>query len=138
MSIKELSQEDKKRIRKARKFVNNKKRDTEEFKEKNSAKLNHNSKEYQKLNSKKTDKILKNDKRVLVGKTGGKNCYLSDKNGIAADVLNGKETKYSKSTVFFNHLQDQVQQDIRVVASKHDKTAKSLSFIKGSSSSNVY
>ena len=99
----ELTSDDKKRRRLASKATRRKLRQADDVKERALSNTGKSSAKYEKL---KTDEILRNDKRVTVQRHSGDN------------------TDYTKSSKLFTQLQDQVQQDIRTMASSSGKKLK--------------
>jgi hypothetical protein len=112
ISTKELTREERKRIRGARKSIKKKQNEIKKEKVRLAASVDSTSKERHYLDAVKTHKIVSGDKRVSLGKT-------SDTN------------HYTKSGEFFNQLQSQIRQDIRIksanISNKHsDETTSSL------------
>ena len=90
----EMTSDDRKRRRMASKSVRKKQRQSEDAKEHMLSNVGQSSAKYEK---KKTEEILRNDKRVSVQR-------------------NSDSTDYTKSSKVFTQLQDQVRQDIRMKA----------------------
>jgi len=100
---KEITQDDRKRLRRARKEAHKKKAVDEKARDRTTAQTNPDSAEYRALQNKKTNDILSSDKRVVDGKISGSGKSFGDK----------KEKSYSKSADFFSTLQEQVSLEIK-------------------------
>lgn len=114
---KELTQEERKRLRRARKEHRHQENLTQKAKDQLIIKGNKNTKEYQNLQNEKTNQILHLDKRVTVGKHSNKNSQQDGGVGSSGG-----------STHFFEKLQSQVADDI-------ERKSKSLKNKQASSSS---
>lgn len=99
---KEITQDDRKRLRRVRKEAHKKKAVDDKNRDRTTAQTDPDSAEYRALQNKKTNDILSADKRVIDGKISG-----SGKSG------DKKDKSYAKSTDFFSTLQQQVSLEIQ-------------------------
>ena len=105
ISHSELSQEERKRLRRSKKEHKKQETFNQKIKDQNIAKINKNSKEFMKLDNQKTDHILKSDKRVSIGKT--------NMNSTTSQDSHNNNGSSGGSSHFFEHLQNQITQDIQ-------------------------
>ena len=126
---KEITQDDRKRLRRVRKEAHKKKAVDEKARDRTTAQTNPDSAEYRALQNKKTNDILSSDKRVVAGKIAGGG---GGKNG------DKKEKSYSKSTDFFSSLQEQVSLEIKGGGANKGRKRMESEAEMASRSSNAY
>lgn len=112
VSEKELTQEDRKRLRRARKEVRRKQESTELAKEQIAAKSDPGSAAGKRAESRRIDDILRQDRRVVTQVSSDSR----DKRG----GISNSGGNFSKSS-FFSNLQEQVQQEVRTGRDKAPK-----------------